>query len=50
MALPLGKKPYHLLRPGRINRVWHLDLLSMQILWLRFSVAAILVVRLRSPP
>jgi transposase InsO family protein len=41
MALPLGKKPYHLLRPERINRVWHIDLLSVQILWLRFSVAAI---------
>ena len=42
MALPLGKKPYHLLRPQRINRVWHLDLLSLQILLFRFTVAAIL--------
>jgi transposase InsO family protein len=42
MSLPLGKKPYHLLRPEWINRVWHIDLLSVQILWLRFSVAAIL--------
>jgi putative transposase len=42
MATPLGKKPYHLLRPERINRVWHLDLLSLQILWFRFTVAAIL--------
>jgi len=42
MALPLGKKPHHLLRPERINRVWHIDLPSVQILWLRFSVAAIL--------
>jgi len=41
MALPLGKKPYHLLTPKWINRVWHIDLLSLQILWLRFSVAAI---------
>jgi len=42
MALPLGKKPYHLLRPEWINRVWHIDLLSLQVLWLRFSVAVIL--------
>ena len=42
MALPMGEKPHHLLTPKRINRVWHIDLLSVQILWLRFSVAAIL--------
>ena len=42
MAMPLGEKPRHLLTPKRINRVWHVDLLSVQILWLRFSVAAIL--------
>ena len=42
MALPVGKKPYHLLRPEWINRVWHIDLLSLQVLWLRFSVAVIL--------
>jgi len=42
MALPLGKEPCHLLAPKWINRVWHIDLLSLQVLWLRFSVAAIL--------
>ena len=42
MAMPLGKEPYHLLTPKWINRVWHVDLLSLQILWFRFSVAAIL--------
>ena len=42
MALPLGKKPHHLLTPKRINRVWHIDLLSLKILWFRFTVAAIL--------
>jgi transposase InsO family protein len=42
MALPVGKKPYHLLRPKWINRVWHIDLLSVQVLWLRFSAAVIL--------
>jgi transposase InsO family protein len=42
MALPAGKKPYHLLAPKWINRVWHIDLLTVQVLWLRFSVAVIL--------
>ena len=42
MAAPAGITPHHLLTPERTNRVWHLDLLSLQILWLRFSVAAIL--------
>ena len=42
MALPVGKKPYHLRRPEWINRVWHIDLLSLQVLWMRFSVAVIL--------
>jgi transposase-like protein len=42
MATPLGKKPYHLLTPKWINRVWHVDLLSLRVLWLRFTVAAIL--------
>jgi len=42
ITLPVGKKPYHLLRPEQINRVWHLDLLSLKVLWFRFTVAAIL--------
>ena len=42
MALPLGEKPHHLLTPKRINRAWHIDLLSVRVLWLRFSMAAIL--------
>jgi len=42
MTAPAGVIPQHLLTPERINRVWHLDLLSLQILWFRFSVAAIL--------
>ena len=42
MALPLGKKPHHLLMPEWINRVWHLDLLSLHILWFRFTVDVIL--------
>jgi transposase InsO family protein len=42
MAAPAGVTPRHLLKPERINRVWHIDLLSLQILWFRFTVAAIL--------
>lgn len=41
MAAPVGVIPHHLLRPERMNRVWHIDLLSVQVLWLRFIVAAI---------
>jgi len=41
MALPMGKEPYHLLRPEWINRVWHIDLLSLQVLWFRVHVSAI---------
>ena len=42
MAAPAGVTPHHLLKPERIHRVWHMDLLSLQILWFRFTVAAIL--------
>ena len=42
MASPLGKEPYHLLSPKWINRVWHIDLLTLQVLRPRFCVAAIL--------
>jgi transposase InsO family protein len=38
----MGERAHHLLTPKRINRVWHVDLLSLQILWFRFTVAAIL--------
>ncbi len=41
MAGPAGVTPHHLLRPQRTNRVWHIDLLSLEILWFRFTVAAI---------
>jgi putative transposase len=42
MAEPEGEEPYHLLIPKEPNRVWHLDLTSLRVLWLRFTVAAIL--------
>ena len=35
VATPAGVAPHHLLMPERINRVWHMDLLSLQILWFR---------------
>lgn len=34
--------PFHLLRPARINRVWHLDLTTFEFLWIRFYIAALL--------
>ena len=42
MAAPAGVTPHHLHTPVRVNRVWHIDLLSLEILWFRFTVAAIL--------
>ncbi len=41
MAAPVGVSPHQLLVPQRVNRVWHVDLLSLQVLWYRFTVAAI---------
>jgi len=34
--------PYHILRPTSPNRTWHLDLATIDILWMRFYVAALL--------
>jgi len=34
--------PFHILRPMTPNRTWHLDLATVQFLWLRFYVAALL--------
>ena len=31
-----------MLKPQRLNEVWQLDLLSLRILWLRFTVAALM--------
>jgi transposase InsO family protein len=46
-AAPLEQKseaavPYHILRPTKPNRTWHLDLATIDILWMRFYVAALL--------
>ena len=39
---PAGAVPDHLLTPETPNRVWHLDLAELHILWLRFSIAVLL--------
>jgi putative transposase len=42
MAAPAGIPPRHLLRPNHINHVWHVDMISLHVLWLRFTAADIL--------
>ncbi len=42
MAKPAGTKPYHLLRPNYPNHVWHIDLLTLRLLWFRWTVVGIL--------
>lgn len=37
-----GTDPHHLLDPKMRNFVWHLDLTEIRVLWLRFTVAAII--------
>ncbi|MCC6679477.1 MAG: DDE-type integrase/transposase/recombinase [Phycisphaeraceae bacterium] len=37
-----GIEPHHLLKPAAPNRVWHLDLTTFRVLWLRFTIAAVL--------
>ncbi|MEM9082673.1 MAG: DDE-type integrase/transposase/recombinase [Planctomycetota bacterium] len=34
--------PDHLLRPHRAHHVWHVDLTTVRILWMRFEIAAII--------
>ena len=40
--LPPSVKTYHILKPEKINRTWHLDLTVIRILWFQFHVAALL--------
>jgi putative transposase len=42
MAVAAGVKPHHLLKPKYANQIWHMDLLSLRVLWFRFTLAAIL--------
>jgi len=39
---PASAAGCNLLRPRRTNRVWHLDLTSLRLLWRRVAVAAII--------
>lgn len=39
---PLGGVPDRLLAPTKINEVWHMDFVQVQVLWMTFYVAAIL--------
>ena len=39
---PAGKESNNLLAPNAINRVWHLDLTTVQVLFLRFTIAAVI--------
>ena len=40
--LPPAVKAFHILKPEKINRTWHLDLTVIRILWFHFHVAALL--------
>jgi hypothetical protein len=44
-AKPLSKQtdipPYHILRPNQINQTWHLDLTTIDLILIRFYVAAV---------
>ncbi len=42
MNAAVGAKVNNLLLPTEPNRVWHLDMLEHRVLWLRFTVAAVL--------
>ena len=42
MVPPAGKESDNLLAPTTINRVWHLDLTTLQILSLQFTIAAVI--------
>jgi transposase InsO family protein len=36
-----GGEPYHLLRPKRPNRIWHMDITVKRLLWMRLHITAI---------
>ena len=39
---PVGAESHGLLMPDNRNVVWHMDLMSMKVLWIHYTVAAIL--------
>ena len=45
MNQPVGAEPHGLLTPDNRNDVWHMDLMSMKVLWLHYTVAAIWMVQ-----
>ena len=42
MNPPVGAEPHDLLTPTNRNDVWHMDMMSMKVLWFSYTVAAIL--------
>ncbi len=38
----IGANPQAILNPAHLNQTWHLDLTTVQVLWLRYSVTAVL--------
>ena len=42
MLPPDGADPHHLLTPLTRNRAWQLDMMELRILWLRFTIAALI--------
>ena len=39
---PAGAEPHGLLTPSNRNDVWHMDMISVKVLWIHYTVAAIL--------
>lgn len=37
-----GVEPYHLLTPSNPNQTWHMDIMTFRVLWVTYSVVAIL--------
>ena len=42
MNLPVGAESHGLLMPDNRNDVWHMDMMSLKVLWIHYTVAAIL--------
>lgn len=42
MNLPVGAEPHGLLTPDNCNDVWHMDMMSLKVLWIHYTVVAIL--------
>ncbi len=42
MNPPVGAESYGLLTPANRNDVWHMDMMSLKVLWIHYTVAAIL--------